>query len=367
MTGSAMLGAGLFAKEGEYPTSPPSLPLETDWPTAHLPALVQHKANLVAVYSRSTASAQSLVTVAAGLGVQTSNIGVYSDEQKASNQGLSDLLARSDIGSVIIALPILVQPAVVRQCLAAGKHVLCEKPIAKDVQTAVQLIKNYEKEYLPRGLVLSVAEQFRYDRAFTFARNLVSSKIGALRHIHARVWGNIQPGDNKWYETEWRKSPGFQGGFILDGGVHFVALIRYVSGLEVVQTASLFQQTYDHLPPLDTVNAGLRFNNGAAGSLSFSFASVKGNFEFIFVGAEGSVTVSGAGDAGQRVTLEDKEGKVQEEQVIDGQGVQEEVKAFLQAAGSGKAEPRAGAREALADVAVVESVCSGGGKVESFL
>ncbi|CAL5869785.1 uncharacterized protein PFLUO_LOCUS4015 [Penicillium psychrofluorescens] len=352
MTGIAVLGAGLFAKE------------------AHLPALVELQANLLAVYSRSVSSAQSIVNAAAALKAPTSHIDVYADELASENRGLSALLKRQDIGAVVVALPILVQPDVVRQCLTAGKHVLCEKPMAKNVQTAVQLIADYEKNFRPRGLVLSVAEQFRYDRTFTRARELLASgSIGKLNHVHARIWGNIQPGDNKWYETEWRKNPEYQGGFILDGGVHFVALIRYVSGQEIVKTLSMCRQTYAHLPPLDTVNAALQFDNGASGSLSICFASCKGTFEFIFVGEQGSITVSGVEDAEdcQRIVLEKADGTKEIDEVIVGKGVLEEVKAFIAAAAGGKHDAKAGAREALADIAVVESICSGGGQVQALL
>ncbi|KAI9043163.1 Gfo/Idh/MocA family protein [Aspergillus affinis] len=345
MVGIAFLGAGIFAKE------------------AHLPAIAEHQANLLAVYSRSTRSAESLKSAADALGISASQIDVYSDEEEAQGRGLSDLLGRNDITACIVVLPILVQPTVVRRCLGAGKHVLCEKPIAKDVAAASQLILEYEKEFQPKGLVFSIAEQFRYDRAFTHVRDLVAEgKIGSLKHVHARVWTNIRPVSNKWYETEWRKNPEYQGGFVLDGGVHFVALIRYISGQEIVSTASLVAQTHSHLPPLDTVNAALRFGNGTLGSLSICFASAKNKFKFIFVGDDKVVTVSGA-DGGWRIVLEDEEGKVLSEEIIDGQGVSEEIKAFLHASSLGKADSKAGPREALADLAVIESICSGGGDV----
>lgn len=59
--------------------------------------------------------------------------------------------------------------------------------------------------------------------------------IGRLTQLHMKVWGNVTPG-GKYYETPWRKAPGYQGGFVLDGGVHHIALIRYVSGEEIVET-----------------------------------------------------------------------------------------------------------------------------------
>jgi predicted dehydrogenase len=338
-------------------------------PLAHLPALAKLQANLLAVYSRSIRSAESVLAVADELEASTSIIDVYADELEHEGRGLSALLQRSDIGAVIVALPILVQPEVVRQCLAAGKHVLCEKPVAKDTKAALELIQEYERDYLPQGLTFSVAEQFRYDRAFTRARDIVAhGLIGTLHHVHARVWGNILPGSDQYYETDWRKTPDYQGGFILDGGVHFVALIRYVSGREITKTASLCRQTYPHLPPIDTVNAAIQFEDGTSGSLSFCFASTKGIFEFVFVGEQGSLTIRGLDDKEdtRQVVLESTDGKIIVDEEIVGEGIYEEVKAFLGSCAGEVHDQKAGAREALTDVAVIESICAGGGVVQTF-
>ncbi|KAJ6107224.1 NAD-binding Rossmann fold oxidoreductase [Penicillium sp. IBT 18751x] len=351
MAGIALLGAGLFVKE------------------AHLPALLKLQANLLAVYSRSAQSAQSVLTVADELGATSFNIDIYADELDSEGKGLAALLQRSDIEAVIVALPILVQPDVVRKCLAAGKHVICEKPVAKDTKAAHELIKDYERHYLPQGLIFSVAEQFRYDRAFTRAASLVADgRIGKLHHVHARVWGNIQPGDNQYYETEWRKVPEYQGGFILDAGVHFVALVRHVSGREITKIVSLCHQKYPHLPPVDTVNAAIEFDDGASGSLSFCFASTKGIFEFIFVGDQGALTISAVDGREDtwRIVLEKEQGgdKVVLDEEILGEGVYQEIKAFLGSCAGAAHDKKAGAREAMADVAVVESICAGGGCIE---
>lgn len=336
-----------------------------------MPALLRLQANLLAVYSRSAKSAESIVAAADGLGAVSSKINVYADELESEGKGLTALLQRSDIGAVIVALPILVQPDVVRKCLAAGKHVLCEKPVAKDTKAAYELIKDYERDYLPQGLIFSVAEQFRYNCAFTRASGLVADgRIGKLNHVHARVWGNIQPGNNQYYETEWRKVPEYQGGFILDAGVHFVALIRYVSGREITKTVSLCRQTYPHLPPLDTVNAAIQFDDGASGSLSLSFASTKEIFEFIFVGEQGTLTISPVDNKEDtwRIVLENKDadGNVMIDEEIVGDGIYQEVKAFLGSCAGATHDQKAGAREAMADVAVVESICAGGGCIETF-
>jgi predicted dehydrogenase len=44
------------------------------------------------------------------------------------------------------------------KCLEAGKHVLSEKPIGKDIKTAKALVEEYEKRFAPKGLIWRVAE-----------------------------------------------------------------------------------------------------------------------------------------------------------------------------------------------------------------
>jgi hypothetical protein len=52
-----------------------------------------------------------------------------------------------------VLLPITVQPDVIRAALAAGKHILSEKPVAPDVASGAALIAEYRATYLPKGLV----------------------------------------------------------------------------------------------------------------------------------------------------------------------------------------------------------------------
>ncbi|KAK2771413.1 hypothetical protein FQN53_005062 [Emmonsiellopsis sp. PD_33] len=345
MVGIAILGAGIFAK------------------TAHVPPLVESDANIVAVYSRSEKSANSVVEAVNRATDGFTTIDVYSDEKPGF--GLDELLQRKDVEGVIVLLPILVGPNVIRKCLEAGKHVLAEKPVAKDVATGKALIAEYEHRYA-NNLVLSIAEQFRYDEGFIIARDIVASgQIGRLNHVHARAWSNILPG-GKYYETAWRKTPEYQGGFVLDGGVHTIALVRMVAGQEIVETKSFAVQFHEHLPPVDTVNAALKFSGGATGSLSMSFASTKSLAEYIFVGTNGALTIKCVGPD-TTVTVEDIDRKVVSEEVVKANGISQEINAFLDAVVSGKGDKAGSPREALADVAVVESICSGGGIVASHL
>lgn len=95
------------------------------------------------MYSRSSTSTAALANLAQEtLSVPATDITSYSDDAA----GLDELLARQDISAVIIVLPLTHQPDIVLKALKAGKHVLSEKPVAKDVESALNLIKTYESE-----------------------------------------------------------------------------------------------------------------------------------------------------------------------------------------------------------------------------
>lgn len=303
-----------------------------------------------------------LLTAAEQLGYSPTSIDLYSDD--TAGKGLDELLKRGDISAVIIVLPIPVQPDVCRKALAAGKHVLVEKPLAKDVKTAKELVIEYQREYLPKGLVFSVAEQFRYFASHDLARKWVveDKLIGDLVQVHLRLWRNLPP-DQKYLQTSWRKVPEYQGGFVLDGGVHHVALLRYVSGQEIIETRGFAHQFSAHMPPTDTVNSAILFSGGAVGTFSICFASSRLAHEVNFVGTKGSLTISATES---KVTVLDHDQKVVKEEVAASNGVDNEIEAFLKAIEGGKNEDRAGVIEALNDVAVVESLVSGGGKVQNW-
>lgn len=187
--------------------------------------------------------------------------------------------------------------------------------------------------------------------------------VGDITQLHLRIWRNQAPG-GKYYETSWRKVPEYQGGFLLDGGVHQTAMIRFVSGEEVVETRGFAAQVAAHLPPLDTANSAILLSGGGTGTISMSYASTKRGTEFIIIGSKGSFSLTD-GPGGYNLKLDLLSGESREETVAS-KGVELEIKAFLDAIAAGKAQERAGPEEALNDLAIIESLCNGGGKVNLY-
>ena len=132
------------------------------------------------------------------LEVDEGTVGLYS-EDSGSGKTLDDLLARSDIHAVIIALPIKNQPDYVRKCLSAGKHVLSEKPIAENLEDAVALLKWYRSEISPKNITWAVGENFRFMDSWKHAAEQVKT-LGKQLTFRCRMQVLIEGG--KYFETE---------------------------------------------------------------------------------------------------------------------------------------------------------------------
>ncbi|KAK7730070.1 hypothetical protein SLS57_001730 [Botryosphaeria dothidea] len=348
---------------------------------------------LKALFSRSLESAQALATDLPG-------VDLYS-EDAGGGKGLSDLLARPDIRGVIIApkcpqflttqssLPIPAQPAYIKAALAAGKHVLSEKPIAPDMASARALLEWYERSGAvdPKAVSWGVAENFRFMSPIQHAAAQVAT-LGRVLNFSAKIQLLMAEG-SKYQQTSWRKTPSFQGGFLLDGGVHFVAATRLLLASASPPThpttlAAFTSQLQPHLPPVDTLDAIVRLSSGAAGHVSVSFGTTHPfAIEWRVSCERGSVAVGrgaliGAPEGGgrghsvvvTRAGAAAKEGGVEEERVEfaeaarGGTGVPQEVgvwaEALVRGGGVGQLDARQSPREALRDLEILEAMLKSG-------
>ncbi|EAA30956.1 NAD-binding Rossmann fold oxidoreductase [Neurospora crassa OR74A] len=346
MVGIALLGAGIFAREQHLPAieSVPSLSLK-------------------AIYSRSESSANTLASAA------SSPVDVYYDVPTAGSgsgeaanveKTLDALLARTDIDAVVIALPILAQPAVIEKALKAGKHVLSEKPVAKDVEEAKRLVGFYEALDLDNNKkkpLWAVAENFRYTPSLLKAAEKVKEIGGKLTTFRLNMNGWVEEG-NKYFKTEWRKVPSYQGGFLLDGGVHFIAGLRLLLSelnQEITHVAGFSALLEERLLPVDTVHAVALTNDGKSGTISISFGTqFKTGLEVEVVTTQGSVYWNPT-----QIKTKTKEGEETEE-FEKSTGVKEEMAAFAKAIEKGQTEKEQTPEEALKDLEVVQRLLESG-------
>lgn len=283
---------------------------------------------------------------------------LYYDSPSSENT-LDALLARTDIQAVIVSLPILTQPEIIRKALAAGKHVLSEKPVAPTVEGARELIQYYDSLPTATRPIWSVAENFRFLPVLHDAANQLKSIGGKLVAFHLIVNNFVKP-ESEYYNTEWRKIPGYQGGFLLDGGVHFVAGLRFLlaaAGDEVAKVVCLSSLLEERLPPVDSVHAVASTRNGVNGTVSITFGTeFKSTLEVCVVTTEGRVTW----DMGKVVSVRRGQTDEQTNKFEENYGVVPEVAAFAASIAAGKADPLQSPQEALKDLALLQALLESG-------
>jgi predicted dehydrogenase len=124
---------------------------------------------------------------------------------------------------------------VVCQALDLGLHVVVEKPMAITVRACRQMLELAKR----KGLLLSVAENFRRDPSARLVHHLVGQ--GAIGAPYMGLFHSLSPG-NTIFITPWRHRKE-RGGAILDMAVHFTHMIRYQLGAiaEVYSDARLVE------------------------------------------------------------------------------------------------------------------------------
>ncbi|HSF84882.1 MAG TPA: Gfo/Idh/MocA family oxidoreductase [Acidimicrobiia bacterium] len=203
------------------------------------------------------------------------------------------LAADPDIDIIHIASPNHAHADQVRIVLDAGKHVVCEKPLALTSEDTADLVARAEAS----GLINAVCFNIRFYPNCHQARALVDSgEIGAPRLISGSYLQDWLLLETDW---NWRLEPDKAGGLraVADIGSHWLDLARYITGANVVEVMAdlhTFVTTRTHPPgPVETFatvdeNAELveetmssddaagillRFDNGARGIATISQVS----------------------------------------------------------------------------------------------
>jgi len=188
------------------------------------------------------------------------------DEAGARAVGeLGELLASTEIDLVVIGTPTPSHPDLVAQAAAAGKHILCEKPMALSLGECQRMIDACEQG----GVQLAIGHSLRFWGAFRVCRRLISE--GA---IGTPVVGNIDrmgtvgirrvDSDDGGDEGHWRSSVRNSGGHLLEGYIHELDFTRSVFGEVASVTCELAGGgEYDGLLSPAVAHGLARFESGA--------------------------------------------------------------------------------------------------------
>lgn len=224
------------------------------------------------------------------------------------------MLEADDVDAVLILAPVGLHHEIALDCLAAGKHVLIEKPFTISVQAAHLVVDEAEK----RGLIVGVAESLRYVESVRASKWVIEQgTIGDPQMwISGGVGGEWSP-DKIVARTAWRhqKLLGGGGGTI-DVGVHLFHLIRYLMGpvAEISAYTRQFEPERFETDAFGTVInrvrnevedaffANLRFESGAIGT---TFSSWGGHGSASGFGKGSTVYGSAGSLQGDDISLDD--------------------------------------------------------------
>ncbi|MGN6797211.1 MAG: Gfo/Idh/MocA family protein [Gaiellaceae bacterium] len=131
------------------------------------------------------------------------------------------LLADGNIDAVYIALPNALHHHWTMRALAAGKHVLCEKPYTRHPNEVDEAHHEAERN----GLVLTEGHMWRHARQTALLRELLP-RVGELRAVHSTFTGALLRRD----DVRWTRDLG--GGALLDLGCYGISAARLVTGSE---------------------------------------------------------------------------------------------------------------------------------------
>ncbi len=182
-------------------------------------------------------------------------------------QDYREVLARPDVDAVDLCLPTDQHASVAIEALRAGKHVLCEKPIARTLAEADAMIAAAREA----GRVLMVGHVRRFDHRYTAIREaLRAGEVGRPVYLRRaeRQWLPF-PAD-VWY---WRPEAG--GGVILDIGVHIADLFRWYLEDEPISVYAVGRQVRRAAREANSFDHALmtfHFRNGAIGVAEASWA-----------------------------------------------------------------------------------------------
>jgi len=254
------------------------------------------------------------------------------------------LLDDPEVDAVYVPLPNGLHRQWVERAAAAGKHVLCEKPLAPTAADAeamgaacakagVALLEAYMTPFHPRARAIETL--------------IASGRLGALRFARAAFTGALdRPDDHRW-------RPELGGGSLLDVGIYCVAPLLAAAGrlpARVEAAASLAKSGVDA-----SFSGWLDFGDGFTATIECSFdAPERQSLEI--VGTEAAVLVDRAHTPGHEdvaFTLRHRDGRV-EAMVAGGGDPYRGMIEHFQAVVRGEVEPRRSCADSVALLTVLE-------------
>lgn len=186
---------------------------------------------------------------------------------------LEDILENPQVQAVIVTCETSRHAEMVVAAAEAGKHILCQKPMALSLKDCDQIIAAVERT----GVFFSMAYQMRHDPSNIKIKELVSSgKLGKISLLRRRHCIPVLFNDDFVNgPTRWHIDPEKNMGMFMDDASHATDFIHWVMGMPVSVMAEI-DNTVTNVAPDDTGVAIYRFANGEMAVLLNSSVTLAG-------------------------------------------------------------------------------------------
>jgi predicted dehydrogenase len=193
-----------------------------------------------------------------------------------------DDFLKSDIDCVFIASVNAHHHSQVIKAAQAGKHILCEKPMALSSKQAEEMVEACKQN----NVLLAVNFVHRVHPQVIKAKELIKSqKIGKLVSVNVSFNLDFPPSNNFRFN---RKLSG--GGALRDLGSHMIDLLRFFGG-EISEINGYMDNTIYNYEVEDFASALVKFENGSYGSFNVSFNTKKAFNRIEILGHTGAISV----------------------------------------------------------------------------
>jgi predicted dehydrogenase len=212
----------------------------------------------------------------------------------ATYTSVATMLKKSDVNLLAIITPHNTHAKLALQCLNAGRHAVCEKPLAITTQECDAMIAAAQKN----KVVLSTYHNRHWDGHILEAvKRIKTGVIGDLVRVECRMGHYMQPGD--W----WRSSKKTSGGVLYDWGVHLLEYALQIIDSDITEVSAyshsgFWKTKWEKDTVEDEATAVIRFKSGCMLTLRITtldhnprpgiveFSGTKGTYLMDFAGFE---------------------------------------------------------------------------------
>ncbi len=195
-----------------------------------------------------------------------------------------EIAAHPEIDAVVIATPDFTHREIAVELMKAGKHILCEKPMAltrEDCVAMIRAAKEFDRH-------LMIGQICRKNPTFVRAKELVDAgELGELFFVeceYAHDYGVMN--------SSWRKDPTHPRPIIIGGGCHAVDLLRWIAGNPTEVFAYANSKVYQDYFVDDSTVALLKFPNDVMGKVFCSMSTKRRQtMRTVLYGTEGTLLI----------------------------------------------------------------------------